>query len=150
MHRMGGAQAGPERLKMVEIDAVLLCGRAEWMDGNRFLINMFGVGANAVAADGPFPWGLKANCGLVISADGTDFGTTALITAEIVEEDGNSLGAFTINWDITRPINYVPGLRFRQAFPTDLSGFVIPAKGIYSVNVSIDGQVRRETPFLVY
>lgn len=135
---------------MVEIDAVLICAQAEWMDDNHYLINLIGVGANAVSADGPFPWALKASCGLVISADGTDFGRIAMITAEIVEEDGDSLGAFTINWDITRPLNYVPGLRFRQAFPTDLSGFLIPTKGIYSVNVSIDGQVRREAPFLVY
>ncbi|MBV8599963.1 MAG: hypothetical protein JO359_00215 [Candidatus Eremiobacteraeota bacterium] len=135
---------------MVEIDAVLLCAHAEWMDGNHNLINLIGVGANAVQADGPFPWALKANCGLVISADGTDFGTATTVTAEIVEEDGNSLGVFTINWDITRPINYVPGLRFRQSFPTDLSGFIIPSKGIYSLNVSVDGQVKRETPFLVY
>ncbi|HTX02580.1 MAG TPA: hypothetical protein VMD07_02780 [Candidatus Acidoferrales bacterium] len=135
---------------MVDIDAVLLCAQAEWMDENHYLMNLIGVGANAVAADGPFPWPLKANCGLVISADGTDFGKTTVVTGELVEEDGNSLGVFTINWDITRPLNYVPGLRYRQAFPADLSGFIVPAKGLYSVNVAIDGHVRREMPFLVH
>jgi len=135
---------------MVDIDAVLLCAQAEWMDENHYLMNLIGVGANAVAADGPFPWALKANCGLVISADGTDFGKTAVITGELVEEDGNNLGVFTINWDITRPLNYVPGLRYRHAFPADLSGFIVPAKGLYSVNVAIDGHVRREMPFLVH
>jgi len=135
---------------MVDIDAVLLCAQAEWMDENHYLMNLIGVGANAVAADGPFPWALKANCGLVISADGTDFGKTAVVTGELVEEDGNSLGVFTINWEITRPLNYVPGLRYRHAFPADLSGFIVPTKGLYSVNVAIDGHVRREMPFLVH
>src|SRR5579862_1074970 len=135
---------------MVDIDAVLLCANAEWTDEERTLVNLIGAGANAVQTDDPFPWPLRAYCGLVVSADGTDFERAVNFQIEIVDLDGETLGIVNINWMIQRPLNYVPGLRFRQSFPADLSGFTVPRKGMYSLNLSIDGTVRKQLPFLVY
>ena len=135
---------------MVDIDAVLLCANAEWTDEARTLVTLIGAGANAVQTDDPFPWPLRAYCGLVISADGTDFEQSVNIQIEIVDLDGLTLGVVNINWAISRPLNYVPGLRFRQSFPADLSGFILPAKGMYSLHVKIDGSIQKQLPFLVY
>ncbi len=133
---------------MLRVEAAFICREVRDVPGTN-LITIVAAGVNAVVADGPFPWILRASCALIISYEAVDFGRTFMVTINIIDEDGESEGPTTFKWSIQHPNRSIPGLPMLHSFHSSLENYTIPKPGLYRIDVAIDGVVTSQTSFAV-
>lgn len=130
---------------MVAIDLAAFCLEAS-SDAQEQL-TLRAVMLNPVFAEGP----MQVDLGLVFSAEATDIGTTAEIKVHVIDADAKELDSLSITWRIDGKGPggaTIAGFPMWRAFAVSLKKLAV-RPGLHRVDVSVDGSVKRQLPFMV-
>jgi hypothetical protein len=130
---------------VVAIDLAAFCLEASSDDQEHLTLRA--IMPNPVFAEGP----MQVDLGLMFSAEAFDIGTTAEIKVHVLDADGNERDNLGITWRIdgSGPGGAtVAGFPMWRAFPVSLKKLTV-RPGLHRVDVSVDGSVKRQLPFMV-